>query len=275
VEFFKRKTSKLMLCALIILLAIPNLIFASTSETVQKDITVEVNGENVKLHYIKTDPDNIVLKSITAELGDIDSISNYMDGKSYKGAINGGFFNKYTGLVGAIAVNNGTPIDDNADTNYFSTEENGWGGGTLIWDRVNEDFVIRTLKDIEKITSENIVADTSKYWAQGGIAMNLQNDAIWEDVFKGQAPSHYLYDLKRDKSSYRSAMLYDSNDNVYLVVTDGKYSYREVRSAVKKINSDIIDGIFLDGSTCSQMTYDGKDIENYGREVAEAIVVSN
>ncbi|WJH35913.1 hypothetical protein N6H14_08365 [Paenibacillus sp. CC-CFT747] len=152
-------------------------------------------SNGVKLHTIVTRPDNIGLKAVSSNLS---RLPDY--------GINGGFF--WEGQLLSLAVINDRPVRGNQGE-YGS----GWYNidrprGTLVWDEARKVFSIQVVESAEEL----IVADRTRYWAQGGVSMGLRNEARWA----AQAVSEEMPVI--DERRMRSGIAYDTANNVYLVV---------------------------------------------------------
>lgn len=93
-------------------------------------------GRNgVILHWIKTSPKNIILKSINAT---IPGMAAY--------GLNGGFF--YKGDILSIAVNNDLPVKGRrGDYGVGWYHEGNYHRGTLVWDNQTRQFSVPFVKN--------------------------------------------------------------------------------------------------------------------------------
>lgn len=75
--------------------------------------------------------------------------------------------------------------------------------------------------------------------------------------------------------AYRTAMVYGSGLNLWLIVTNAACTAGQFRYAIKeKIGSGtLVDGIFLDGSGSSQMRTDKVQIRGDGRSVYSIVTI--
>ncbi|WP_155987747.1 hypothetical protein [Gorillibacterium massiliense] len=213
------------------------------------DTSTATNG--VELHIIQTDPENVVLKAID---------DNVIRTKQY--GINGGFFDGEQML--SIAVN---------DHNPAQGEPNGYGSGwynvkyprgTLVWDRSVGRFSIQRVLSADELQ----VTDTNRYWAQGGISMNLQDDLNWHAA----AEEEHMPGL--DETHMRSAVLYDDARQLWLVVSPTLCTAEQFRTALKeKGGSSLREGIFLDGDGSSQMRAKGVRLAGDNRVVRQMLAL--
>jgi hypothetical protein len=228
----KRRTLWMMslIATLIVALTVPVTASAATSYTYGK-VTAS-NG--VVLHYMKGSPNSIKLKKISSTLA---NQTNY--------GINGGFFTFGTGDMLSIAVHNDVPVGGGSMGELNKGAVNvGYARGTLVWDAAAGKYSVQVLKWAKDLT----VTSRSNYWAQGGISMGLNNESGW----KAQATAE---NLSHSSSSGRSGIVYNSANNIWLVVTDTTCTPEQFRAAIKgSIGSGtLVNGIFLDGSGSSQM----------------------
>lgn len=210
-----------------------------------------VNG--IPLHTIKTSPRNVILKALD---GNVASGSEY--------GINGGFFYQ-KGLV-SIAVNNDIPCRGKKEAYGSGWFNEKYTRGTLVWDNAASKYSIQHVRDVSEIK----VRDRSAYWAQGGISMNLKDNAIW----KSEAVKQNMPNMTGKVG--RTALVYNSGMNLYLIVTEYPCTAEAFRAAIKKLaNGTIVDGVFLDGSGSSQMKCKQVAINGDGRIVRQMVALTN
>ncbi|NEW07375.1 hypothetical protein GK047_15330 [Paenibacillus sp. SYP-B3998] len=220
--------------------------------------TTTVNG--VRLAVIKTSPNNIQL--------------TYLGGQTVPGSgkigINGGFFQDGTSHpdVYSIAVNNGTPVRGEAIDYYGSGGKQDTSRGTFAWDKTTQDYVLRSVTVGDR--SNLWLAANDQYWAQGGISMSLKNDSQWLNIARQEGVPY-----NGDGQWYRSALLYSDSKYIFLVRSMDEVYLADFRTACKGVDSGIIDGIFLDGATASQMNVPGQPdgITGHTRPIAAMIEV--
>ncbi|WP_163858126.1 hypothetical protein [Paenibacillus elgii] len=246
---------KSLIFVLVFLLALAVPVSAAANYTYSK-VTAS-NG--VVLHAMKASPNDIKLKAIS---------SNLKNQSSY--GINGGFFGS-GGTLLSIAVNNHVPAGGGSIGELYKGAVNvGYARGTLVWDAKASKYSVQVVK----WASELNVSNTSNYWAQGGISMRLSSDSTW----KSQATAENIPGGVNGTASGRSALVYNSGGNIWLVVTNTTCTPEQFRTAIKeKIGSGtLVDGIFLDGSGSSQMkaqTSTGQivDVTGDGRTVYQMV----
>ncbi|MEF2244462.1 phosphodiester glycosidase family protein [Paenibacillus sp. IITD108] len=184
------------------------------------------------IHQLVTKPSNITLEAIHDNV----TLSNRV-------GINGGFF--FGDQLLSIAVVNGTAVNGKA-SDYGSGGENvKYSRGTLVWDGAANTMNVQVLSKAEEIR----VKDYTRFWAQGGISMSLQQDDQWLSQAKlEEAPF-------MDSARLRSAAAYDEAGMLYLFVSETKHTLSEFRAAVVEQTGagKLIDGIFLDGDGSSQL----------------------
>jgi hypothetical protein len=209
-----------------------------------------LNG--VELHVLKTKPDNIALKAIGKNVTET----------GYYG-INGGFF--YNGDLLSIAVTNDLPAKGEANdygTGWYNTDV---ARGTLIWDEALHAFYIQIVKHAGELK----VTDRSHYWAQGGVSMRLGDPVGWEAQMIAEEMPAY------DENRLRSAAAYDSQGNIWLIVTPTPCTIEQFRSAIsqKIVHGQLVDGIFLDGDGSSQLMSRENRLHGDGREVYQMLQI--
>lgn len=211
-------------------------------------------SNNVVLHTVKTTPRNIALKAIN---------TNVTKTKDY--GINGGFF--YNGDLLSLAVINNKPVKGKPGdygTGWYNTDR---PRGTLVWDDAAELFTVQIVEESDQVR----VVDRSRFWAQGGVSMGLLNEAGWEK----QATAEEM--PAQDEERLRSGMVYDTDKNVWLVVTSTPCTVKEFRNAVKEMiaKDKLIDGIFLDGDGSSQLKVGRHELPGDKRPVYQMITLVN
>lgn len=195
-------------------------------------------ANGMTLHYLKTDPANVTLTVVRDNV----AIAPYY-------GINGGFF--YDSALLSMAIVDGVPVagDGSASGGFGSGAENvKYARGTLVWDRVSERLSVQVASKAEDLD----VTDTSSYWAQGGISMELGRDASWHD----QAVAEHAPFM--DEPRLRSGAVYDEEGSLYLVVSATRGTLADFRAAIQETlggrgRPALADGIFLDGDGSSQL----------------------
>ncbi|MFC4775262.1 hypothetical protein ACFO9Q_00505 [Paenibacillus sp. GCM10023252] len=209
---------------------------------------VATNG--FRLHWLKTRPDNITL---AAARQNVTLVKEY--------GVNGGFF--YGEDLLSIAVVDGYPVGNPAG-GYGSGSENAkYARGTLVWDGATGKLSVQVVSQAAELK----VTDADRFWAQGGISMNLGSDESWEAVTEAE---HVPFP---DDARLRSALVYDRAGAVYLVVSSTKGTIADFRTAIVETvgEGSLVDGIFLDGDGSSQLRSKEKSLPGDNRPVAQMI----
>ncbi|MCZ8515971.1 hypothetical protein O9H85_26935 [Paenibacillus filicis] len=209
-------------------------------------------SNGVKLHAMRTSPDNIVLRPIASNVT-----------KTEEFGINGGFF--WNGDLLSVAVNNDRPIK--GEPNDYGS---GWYNvdypkGTLVWDEATRRFSVQVVQEAGELK----VTDKGRYWAQGGVSMSLQQDGRWaEQAQKEDMPAF-------DEARLRSGVAYDRGQNVWMLLSDKPCTVEEFRSAVKEVIApgQLVDGVFLDGDGSSQMRCYQAQLKGDSREVYQMMAL--
>ncbi|WP_278738691.1 phosphodiester glycosidase family protein [Paenibacillus macerans] len=81
----------------------------------------------------------------------------------------------------------------------------------------------------------------------------------------------------RTGNAFRTGLVYNNTNNIWLIVTDVKCTAAEFRTAIKeKVGSGtLVNGIFLDGSGSSQMKCKEKKVYGDEREVYQTVALRN
>jgi hypothetical protein len=205
-----------------------------------------------RLSVIKTSPNNIILKEIN---------KNIATGADT--GINGGFF--YNSDLLSIAVKNDIPACGAKGAYGSGWYNEKYTRGTLVWDRSAGVYSVQIVKSVAELN----VSDRSNYWAQGGISMCLQDDANWEAVATAQGLPNI------SGSTYRSALVWNSGFNIWLVISEDTCTAKAFRGAVKYLvgSGTIVDGIFLDGGGSTQMKCKENTFTSDGRSVLQMIAL--
>ncbi|WP_426454120.1 hypothetical protein ACP26L_16505 [Paenibacillus sp. S-38] len=209
-------------------------------------------ANGVKLHAMRTVPDNIVLKPIRSNVT-----------RTEEFGINGGFF--WNGDLLSIAVMNDMPIRG-VPHEYGS----GWTNidypkGTLVWDEAAGRFSVQVVEGANQLQ----VTDRSRYWAQGGVSMSLGAGAQWADQAKKEDMPAF------GEARLRSGAVYDRMNNLWLLVSDQPCTVPEFRAAVLEVIApgQLVDGIFLDGDGSSQMRSRQVALKGDSREVYQMLAL--
>jgi exopolysaccharide biosynthesis protein len=206
------------------------------------------------LHFIKTSPNNITLKVVNKNVA---STSEY--------GCNGAFF--YGSDQISLAVNNDVPVQGvvgGYGSGWFNEK---YKRGALVWDKAAGKYSVQVVS----AASEIEVADRSQYWAQGGISMSLQDDANWKAIATQQNMPNI------DGKTTRTALVWNTGFNLWLIVTETLCTAEQFRLAIKKNigSGTLVDGIFLDGGGSSQMRCAEKSIDGDGRRVVQMVALTN
>ncbi|WP_253735723.1 phosphodiester glycosidase family protein [Paenibacillus sp. FJAT-26967] len=211
------------------------------------------SANGVELHVAKTLPERIALKAVE---GNIMELSEF--------GINGGFF--WQGQLLSIAVMNDRPVKGEPGdygSGWFNT---GHRRGTLVWDGAKQAFSVQHASE----ASELQVTDRAHYWAQGGISMNLRNEADWRRLAKEENMPALT------ESRMRTGIVYDRNNAVWLVVTPTACSAEEFRTAILEslgAGRSIVDGVFLDGNGSSQLKVAQASLPGDQRQIYQMIAL--
>lgn len=217
--------------------------------------TTASNG--VVLQSIKTSPNEVYMKGLPG--------GSTIPGQSSNG-INGSFFDFSTGNLLTIAVNNDDPVGPGSKNDYGSGYQNaGYARGTLVWDSQKAKFSVQIVSSAASIKVES----RNHFWAQGGISMTLGNDSTWASVADQQNMPN------RTGNTMRAGLVYNSANNIWLVVTNTLCTASQFRSAIKeKIGSGtLVNGIFLDGSGSAQLKAGTNVATGDGRKVYSMVAL--
>jgi len=202
------------------------------------------------MHYLKAKPSNVKLETINGTVAD----SGYV-------GINGGFF--YSGQLLSIGVVNGYPVNKEFGKPGDGSENVRYARGTLVWDGQANYLSVQVVSQATEVK----VKDYTRFWAQGGISMSLQDDEGWhEQAMLENAPFP-------DEPRLRSAAVYDDTGMVYLIVSETKGTLAQFRDAIKEQIGDgkLVDGIFLDGDGSSQLYSEEASLPGDNRPVVQML----
>jgi hypothetical protein len=209
-------------------------------------------GNGVKLHAVRTVPEQIELKPIA---------SNVTKTTDY--GMNGGFF--WEGYLLSIAVRNDQPVKGKPE-DYGS----GWHNidvpkGTLVWDETARRYSVQVVLDAGELQ----VTDKQHYWAQGGVSMGLQSSLGWRE----QARRENMPVM--DEPRLRSGIVYDAMQQVWLIVSDKPCTVEQFRSAILEtiMPGRLVDGVFLDGDGSSQLKLEEVQLKGDSRPVYQMIAL--
>ena len=208
----------------------------------------KVTGTNgVGLHTMKGSPVDLKVHS----QGTLTSISSLLE-TGWLYGINGGFFDVSSKTLLSVAIKDGTAVASGGSANAV------YDRGTIIWDNAAKKFHCKVLKTKDQI--ESYITTKTNYWAQGGISLALgKTTSAWKTMI-GANGENIPGGLTT--STYRAGLVYNSSNNVWLIVSDGMCTIEAFRDAIiEKVGSGtLVDGISLDGSTCAQMVCAEKSV---------------
>lgn len=220
------------------------------SDTYTYQKTTTQNG--VKLHALRTRPNNIALKHIQSNVTLTDEFG-----------INGGFF--WNGDLLSIAIINDQPLVGQ-QWDYGS----GWYNidvpkGTLVWDEITGSFSVQVAIDAEQLH----VTDKGHYWAQGGVSMSLQQDEQWVQQALAEDMPAFA------EARLRSGAVYDKSQNLWLLVSETPCTVEQFRTAAIEWvgRTQVVDGVFLDGDGSSQMRSAQIQLKGDTREVYQMLAL--
>jgi hypothetical protein len=214
--------------------------------------TTAENG--VVLHVLRTEPSSISLYSIK------DNVV-----RSETNGINGGFF--WDNQLLSIAVMDGMPANGRPKeygSGWFNVK---YVRGTIVYDRVTRMIDVQRAASVDDLH----MTDATKFWAQGGVSMNLKDDNRWYNVAVKEEMLPFA-----DDERLRSAMAYDNFGEIYLVVTSNKCTAEQFRTAIKRnvAVGNLNEAIFLDGDGSSQLLAGNVELKGDNRKVLQMIEVN-
>ncbi|MFC0215433.1 hypothetical protein ACFFK0_23860 [Paenibacillus chartarius] len=202
-----------------------------------------IKGGYVRLHVIKTSPNNIKLTPISGTVPASGLVG-----------VNAGFFDDKTQTVQSICIQNSTTVQPGGSSvfacGYYNNDSTGHhvNKGTLVWDADWRTYRQQIIQSAAELT----IGNPDRYWAQGGLSMHLQSDSAWNTMRSNN--QELVNDQFPTSAIPRTALLYGNSLNVYLVITTQNVTMDVFREACKGIDSSNgLQGIFLDGSTATQM----------------------
>ncbi|MNY20396.1 hypothetical protein D3C86_1538720 [compost metagenome] len=177
--------------------------------------------------------------------------------------INGGFF--YEKDLLSIASMNDKPVNG-APGQYGS----GWFNvkyprGTLVRDEAAGSYSVQVVSSVSDIQ----VTDRGRYFAQGGVSMNLMNDDMWESAARQE---HLPYPGEK---RLRSGLVYDADHKLWLIATPTLCTAAEFRQAIQEsiAPGKPKEGIFLDGDGSAQLNSAEKKLTGDSRTLQQIIIV--
>jgi hypothetical protein len=206
--------------------------FGTKAELTPYSYLRTTSTNQVTMSVLRTTADNIVLKPIAA---------NVTDTPDY--GINGGFF--FERQLLSIAVMGDKPVKGQPGdygSGWYNTDR---PRGTLVWDEINRAFSVQVAGEAAELK----VMDRSRYWAQGGVSMSLQQTQGWQE----RAMAEEMPGM--EEPHLRSAAVFDARNQLYLVVTETKATVAQFRQAIIDTIAPgaLVDGVFLDGDGSSQL----------------------
>jgi hypothetical protein len=224
------------------------IVHASTNYTYEE----ATSREQVRLHLLVTMPEYVSPLTIK---------NNVLAAGIY--GINGGFF--WNGSLLSLAIEDDKPV--NGEPYQYGS---GWSNakyarGTLVYDKSSNMLSVQTVIGAEQI----LVLDRTRYWAQGGISMSLQDGLNWKSVATDQVIP-FPEDLR-----LRSGMVYDRSGQIYLIVSSTKCTAEQFRSGILEQDKGrgFVDGIFLDGDGSSQLLSKESQLAGDGRMVVQMLML--
>jgi len=215
----------------------------------------EDETSGVRLHMLRAEPEQLDLVAINANVTD-----------AGRTGINGGFF--YNGQLLSIAIEDDIPAAGEPGgygSGWFNVK---YARGTLVYDKILDRLSVQVVSSADELD----VSDRGHYWAQGGISMSLAagDGTGWRVQADAEAAPY------PDDERLRSALVYDENGDVLLIVTSTACTLEELRDAIGRMSEayGIVDGIFLDGDGSSQLAAAEELLPGDGRMVVQMIEVT-
>lgn len=242
------------------------------------------NTKTINLEYIRTNPNNIVLKSNNTTVPGSGSFG-----------INGGFFVGGTRNIVSIAVNNDRPVNNDMHNdpqplppeNRLGLNNDVTARGTLYWDGQTNTVGVAAIRNVSELKTLRLINDPNNYWAQGGISMAL-NSPVVNNGLPQQTINEQLGNITGGATGFtqRSALVYDNlfNNgigdpsvdglvNVYMIITRNAVTLGEFREAIKQALPNAEDGIFLDGGGSTQLNSAEAQFPGDGRIIPQIIAL--
>jgi hypothetical protein len=250
-----RRSFPFYLCALYLILEVVTIWHLSKGDYPKEVNYFQITAKNgVVLHVLKTEPSRISLHSIN------DNVV-----KSGTNGINGGFF--WENQLLSIAVVDGMPVSGSPKeygSGWFNVK---YARGTIVYDRVTKIVDVQRAASVDDLH----ISDAARFWAQGGISMNIKDDSNWYRIAVQEEGLPFP-----DDERLRSGMVYDNHGELYLVVTSTKCTADKFRTAIKGSIADgeLNEAIFLDGDGSSQLLAGNIELKGDGRPVVQMIAVN-
>lgn len=206
-----------------------------------------------KLYMMAVSPEDVVLRADKLPLRQIPAYG-----------INGGFF--YEDTLLSIAVMDDKPVNGKRGdygSGWFNAK---YARGTLVWDGAAERFSVQVVSSADELQ----VSNRGDYFAQGGVSLNLANDAGWEKQSVRDEHMPFAEDQRM-----RSGLVYNDAGQLWLIVAPEPSTAAAFRSALLAgVPGEGREGIFLDGDGSSQMNSDEAVLTGDGRMVVQMIGVA-
>ncbi|WP_223879922.1 hypothetical protein [Paenibacillus spiritus] len=210
-----------------------------------------VSSEGVRLHLMRVAPGDVELRAAGVPLKETAAYG-----------INGGFF--YEKALLSIAIMNDRPAggdERGPGSGWFNAK---YARGTLVWDGASRLFSVQVVSSGDDIA----VLDRGHYWAQGGVSMNLGDEAGWTAAAAAQRLPF------SEERRLRSGMVYNAAGELRLIVSSTLCTGEAFRRAVlEAVPGEGREGIYLDGDGSSQMNADEAVLTGDGRPVMQMIAV--
>lgn len=255
-RFAVRRSSFIMyLCVFILILGGVSVWLLNKEDMQQGAKHFQITADNgVVLHVLQTEPSSISLYSVN------DNIV-----RSGISGINGGFF--WENQLLSIAAMDGIPANGSPKqygSGWFNAK---YARGTIVYDRVAKTLDVQRAASVDDLN----MTDSTKFWAQGGVSMNLNDESKWYNaaVIEEGLPAP-------DDQRLRSAMAYDKFGDIYLIVTSTKCTAEQFRTAIKSSVAveNLDEAIFLDGDGSSQLLAGKVKLEGDNRKVLQMVVIN-
>lgn len=196
----------------------------------------------IRLKWIKTSPRNIKLTPITSTV----PASKLL-------GMNAGFFDDASQDVYSICIQNSKTVTHGRTYNgYYNVTSVGTKArGTLVWDDPFRTYRLQTIEAAHELS----IGDPDNYWAQDGVNLFLSSNSSWSNLIHSPKKGEYISDQSPTDAYNRSALLYGSSLNVYLVISETKCTLDQFRTAIQLgvEPSNGTNGIALDGANATQM----------------------
>ncbi|MDO3410920.1 hypothetical protein QWJ34_14205 [Saccharibacillus sp. CPCC 101409] len=204
------------------------------------------------LYMMAAAPDDIVLRADDLPLRQIPAYG-----------INGGFF--YEKDLLSIAVMNDEPVNGKPGGYGSGWFNEKYARGTLVWDGAKRVFSVQVVSSADELD----VPDRNRYFAQGGVSLNLNDERNWlRESRKEKLPF-------ADEARMRSALVYNDEGKLWLIVTPTACTASNFRAALLgAVPGTGREGIFLDGDGSSQMNAAEAVLTGDSRKVVQMISIS-